>query len=520
LKSDRREPKVHDERRGTGRHWLNALGLGQYLQVLIDNAIDFETLPNATDDQLKDLGVRPAHRKILLSAASSLAMPNRTDTPGQRVRLQLAATTKAERRQLTALFSDLVGSTELSSVLDPEDLRDVIRLYQATCADVIAQHGGFVAQYQGDGIVVYFGYPSAREDDAERAVRAALDILRAVAKLNMSGGVRIEVRLGIATGMTVVGDLIGQGASAVTEVAGQAPNLAARLQAFAAPGTIVIADATRRLVGGLFEYEDLGQQRFKGIHDDVPVWRVIDEREHAIRYEAMRSERSGRIVDRSKEMAVLNAEWEQAQAGKGRVVLLLGDAGNGKSCLLHCLGTQITEAAAIRVPLQCSAHYRDSPLYPLIAHLQRAAGFEQTDTTSIKLDKIERMLATGNAAQEAALVAALLSLSLHGSIPTVGNAGTAPEGPDSRTSCQATRGPFGTQAGVDAGRGCPLDGPDHRGAGNPARRTSPEQTGVGDCGSPPGISTLLGRSPPCLRHAARSFATTSRQTADRGRLRR
>jgi class 3 adenylate cyclase len=202
---------MSDAGRGDIADWLNELGLGQYLQVLIDNAIDFETLPNATDDQLKDLGVRPAHRKILLSAASSLAMPNRTDTPGQRVRLQLAATTKAERRQLTALFSDLVGSTELSSVLDPEDLRDVIRLYQATCADVIAQHGGFVAQYQGDGIVVYFGYPSAREDDAERAVRAALDILRAVAKLNMSGGVKIEVRLGIATGMTVVGDLIGQG---------------------------------------------------------------------------------------------------------------------------------------------------------------------------------------------------------------------------------------------------------------------------------------------------------------------
>jgi class 3 adenylate cyclase/tetratricopeptide (TPR) repeat protein len=396
--------------RGDIADWLNGLGLGQYLQVLIDNAIDFQALPNATDDQLRDLGLRPAHRKILLSAVSSLAMPNKAETPGQRVRLQLAATTKAERRQLTALFSDLVGSTDLSSVLDPEDLRDVMRLYQATCADVIAQHGGFVAQYQGDGIVVYFGYPSAHEDDTERAVRAGLDILRAVAKLNMSGGVRIEVRLGIATGMTVVGDLIGQGASAVTEVAGQAPNLAARLQAFAAPGTIVIADATKRLVGGLFEYEDIGRQRFKGIHDDVHVWRVLEEREHAIRYEAMRGADSGRIVDRSKEMAALNAAWEQALAGKGQVVLLLGDAGIGKSCLLHCLGTQLAEAGAIRVPLQCSARHRDSPLYPLIAHLQHAAGFERGDTASIKLDKIERMLPTGSASEDAALLAALLSI--------------------------------------------------------------------------------------------------------------
>jgi class 3 adenylate cyclase/tetratricopeptide (TPR) repeat protein len=397
--------------RGDIADWLKKLGLGQYFPIFVDNAIDFETLSRTTDDELKDLGLLPAHRKILLSAVSRLTSPNVAEnTPEMRLRLQLAATTKAERRQLTAMFSDLVGSTELSSLLDPEDLREVIRLYQATCGDAIRPHGGFIAQYQGDGIVVYFGYPSANEDDAERAVRAGLDILRAVSKLNTSGGTKIEVRLGIATGLTVVGDLIGQGASAVTEVAGQPPNLAARLQAFAAPGTIVIADSTKKLAGGLFEYDDLGQQRFKGIHDEVHVWRVVGERDHAIRYEAMRGSRSGKVVDRSKEMALLNAAWEQAQAGDGRVVLLSGDAGIGKSCLLHCIGNRIAEAEAIRVPLQCSAHHRDSPLYPLIIHLQRAAGFERADMPDVKLGKIERLLAAESADEGTPLVAALLSV--------------------------------------------------------------------------------------------------------------
>ena len=258
--------------------WLRSLGLGKYEAAFRDNEIDETVLPSLTHETLKELGVTAVgHRLKLLDAIAAL----RSDASGKKPSVDTTTASspstppedRAERRQVTVMFSDLVGSTALSARMDPEDLREVISAYQKCVAETIARFGGFVAKYMGDGVLVYFGYPQAHEDDAERAVRAGLELIAAISALKSS--VPLQTRVGIATGLVVVGDLIGSGASQEQAIVGETPNLAARLQSVAEPNSVVIAESTRKLVGNLFELQDLGAQDLKGISGLVRAWAAL-----------------------------------------------------------------------------------------------------------------------------------------------------------------------------------------------------------------------------------------------------
>jgi class 3 adenylate cyclase/predicted ATPase len=317
----------------------------------------------------------------------------------------------AERRQLTVLFCDLVGSTALSARLDPEDLRAVIGAYHRCAAAVIERAGGFVAKYMGDGVLAYFGYPRADEHDAERAVRAGLALVAAVTGLNTAAGTPLQVRVGIATGLVVVGDLIGQGAAQEQAVVGETPNLAARLQALAEPGTVVIGPGTRRLTGGLFDYEDLGAVEIKGLAAPVLASRVLRESGAESRFEALRATATP-LVGRDEELALLQRRWQQAKSDEGCVVLVSGEPGIGKSRLAQTLVERLVGEPHIRLRSFCSPHHQDNALYPTITQLERAAGFRREDTAAERLDKLEALLAqvTNDLGEAAPLLAGLLSL--------------------------------------------------------------------------------------------------------------
>jgi class 3 adenylate cyclase len=286
--------------------WLHSLGMQQYQEAFRDNAIDAAVLPELTADDLKDLGVSlVGHRRKLLAAIAAL----RSDVDAAPEPASLAPT--AERRQLTVMFGDLVGSTALAARLDPEDLREVIGAYHRAVADVVRSFDGFVAKYMGDGVLVYFGYPRAHEDDAERAVRAGLGVIDAVGGLDVRS-VKLQARIGIATGLVVVGDLIGEGSAQEQSVVGETPNLAARLQALAEPGAVVIAAGTRRLVGDLFEYRDLGAIEVKGIAAPVPAWQVLHQSIVASRFEALRGAALSPLVGRDEEIDLLLRRWARA----------------------------------------------------------------------------------------------------------------------------------------------------------------------------------------------------------------
>ena len=334
-----------------------------------------------------------------------------------------ASTTRpeAERRQLTVLFCDLVGSTELSARLDPEDLREVMRAYQAACADVVGRFEGHVARFLGDGILAYFGWPRAHEDDAERAVRAGLHLVQDVARLEPRAEIRLQARVGVATGHVVVGDLISEGVSDRDAVSGDTPNLAARLQAVAAPGSIVISPSTRRLVGGLFELTDLGPQRLKGFAEPLMAWRVAGEIRAEGRFEARQTVGLTPFVGREEEIALLLRRWRQVSDGDGQVVLLSGEPGIGKSRLVRELRARLEDELQVRLLYQCSPHHTTSPLHPLIEQLERAAAFEHDDLLEARLDKLEALLARGTDQLDEAvpLIAALLGLSTEGRYPAL-----------------------------------------------------------------------------------------------------
>jgi class 3 adenylate cyclase len=266
--------------------WLRSLGLEQHETLFRQNDIDAEVLCDLTYGDLEKIGVSLGHRKRLLKAVAALAGPAAAP-PAAATPIPVAAA--AERRQLTVMFSDLVGSTALSARLDPEDMREVIRAYQDACSGAVARYDGFVAKFMGDGVLAYFGFPRAHEEDAERAVRAGLDIAAVVAKLETRANENLKVRIGIATGIVVVGDLVGQGAAQEQAVVGETPNLAARLQALAEPGSVVISESTRRLLGGAFELKPLGPQTLKGFDSPVSGWAVLREAENVSRFEASRS---------------------------------------------------------------------------------------------------------------------------------------------------------------------------------------------------------------------------------------
>jgi class 3 adenylate cyclase len=317
---------------------------------------------------------------------------------------------EAERRHLTVMFCDLVGSTALSARLDPEDMRELIRAYQECCTEVVARFDGNVAKYMGDGVLVYFGYPRAHEDAAERAVRASLAITEAVGMLKSH--VQLQVRIGIATGLVVVGDLIGRGAAQEQAVVGETPNLAARLQALAEPDSIIIAESTYRLIAGVFDCEDLGFQHVKGFAKPVHMWRVTAETPAENRFEARHATGMTPLIGREREIALLADCWRQAKEGEGQVVLLSGEPGIGKSRILRALRDRPDTNPSLSLRYSCSPYHQTSPLYPFIEQLERAAGIIRHDTPESKLDKLEHLLAQGAQSLKDAtpLVAALLSI--------------------------------------------------------------------------------------------------------------
>ena len=290
------------------------------------------------------------------------------------------------------MFCDLVGSTPLSSRLDPEDLREVIAAYHRAVAEIVAGFDGFVAKYMGDGVLVYFGYPRAHEDDAERAVRAGLSSIDAVGRLDVKSA-KLQARVGIATGLVVVGDLIGEGSAQEQSVVGETPNLAARLQALASPASLMISASTRQQIGGLFELTDLGPQQLAGFAEPQRAWRVLGESGAVSRFEALRSGETP-LVGREEEVELLIRRWQQATSGEGRVVLVSGEPGIGKSRLTAEVSRRIESEPHTRLRYFCSPYHQDSALYPFIVQLERAAGFARDDTVVEKLGKLRELLAS------------------------------------------------------------------------------------------------------------------------------
>jgi class 3 adenylate cyclase/predicted ATPase len=390
--------------------WLQSLGLERYEPLFRENEIDWEVLPKLTSEDLREIGVvAVGHRRKLLGAIAALGgdVPAATVTA---VSSDPPVQAGAERRQLTVMFCDLVGSTALSTQLDPEDLREVIAAYHRAVAEIIVEADGFVSRYMGDGVLVYFGYPQAHEDDAERAVRAGLASVDAVSRLDVKS-VRLQARVGIATGLVVVGDLIGEGSAQEQSVVGETPNLAARLQALAEPDTVVIAAGTRRLLGALFEYRNLGAIEVKGIAGPVPAWQVLRPSVVASRFEALRGVALSRLVGRDEEIELLLRRWARAKAGDGQVVLISGEPGLGKSRIAAALEERLEAEPHLRLRHFCSPYHQNSALFPFVDQLGRAAGYAREDQPAVKLEKLEALLAHAAPPDEdVAFVADLLSL--------------------------------------------------------------------------------------------------------------
>src|SRR5262252_1372634 len=391
--------------------WLQKLGMSEYAERFAENGIDISVLRHLTDQDFKDIGVLLGHRRKLLAAIAEL--PGAVPAGPQPALTEPRSHDVAERRQLTMLFCDLVGSTALASRLDPEDLREIIGSYHRCVADTVGRFDGFVAKYMGDGVLVYFGYPEAHEDDAEQAVRASLALVDAVGRLQVLEPLR--VRVGIGTGEVVVGDLITSGDGQERGVVGETPNLAARLQALAEPDAVVIGPQTRRLLGDLFECRDLGAIEVKGFPEPVQAYQVVRESAIESRFEALHGAILTPLVGREEEIDLLLRQWHRAKSGEGRVVLLSGEPGIGKSRITATLQERIENEPYTRLRYFCSPHHQDSALHPIIAQLERAAGFEREDTPEVKLDKLA-VLAPASP-EDGALLAELLSLPTAGRFP-------------------------------------------------------------------------------------------------------
>jgi class 3 adenylate cyclase/tetratricopeptide (TPR) repeat protein len=383
--------------------WLEGMGLHKYVEVFAENEIDLDAAQYLTDEDLKELGLPLGPRKKVLA---SIQKPEMMAVVAKGA--EDAAPLEAERRQLTVLFCDLVGSTALSARLDPEDMREVLHRYQDAVAGVVSRHDGYVANYLGDGVLAYFGWPRAHEDQAAQAVRAGLAAVGAVASILTPEGEGLMARVGIATGQVVVGDLKGESGRQSAAISGETPNLAARLQSLAEPGQVLIGGLTQNLLGRQFDLADLGSRELKGITGAVPAWRVRGEVEIESRFEA----RAGDLVEfvgREHELGLLIDRWRLAGNGEGQVVLLSGEAGIGKSRLIEELRRRTAREDVFRLTYQCAPQYANSAFWPVILHLRRAADFQPGDTSSAQLDKLEALV---NGDREAAqLLAVLLSLS-------------------------------------------------------------------------------------------------------------
>ena len=401
------------------KEWLASLGLSEYADRFAEHQIDFSILRDLTDRDLKgELGVVSlGDRRRLLRAIAHLAEAA-SAAPQLAPGFEASRGDEAERRQVTVMFSDLVGSTALSASMDPEDLREIHSAYQQCAVEAVRRFDGFVARYMGDGVLVYFGYPQAHEDDAERAIRAGLELITAVTALKTRAF--LQTRVGMATGLVVVGELIGSGASQERGVVGETPNLAARLLGIAEPNTVVICNSTRRLLGNLFELEDLGPRVIKGIDRPTRAWAVLQASSVASRFEALHPMGLTALVGRKEELELLQRCWFKATGNEGQVVLLSGEAGIGKSRLTTAFLEFLADEGHVRLRYFCSPQHTDSALYPIVGQMERAAGLTRVDPPQTKLDKLDSVLKqTSTSAQDAALFAEMLSLPNDGRYPTL-----------------------------------------------------------------------------------------------------
>ena len=381
--------------------WLDNLGLGRYAEAFQQNAITWDVLPELNEGDLEALGVLLGHRKKLLRAIAQLSQSAEGMGPGS-IPIAVSPDTQpfpperdqAERRQLTVMFCDLVDSTALSRRLDPEDLQDVIRRFLDACSQAIGRFNGYIAKYMGDGMLVYFGYPHAHENDAERAVHAGLAILDTVKALhhdNPHPEFSIAARIGIATGQVVVGELMGQDTAKERSVFGETPNLAARLQALAQPNQLIIDPVTKRLVGNEFEFADHGAFSLKGFDTPVQAWQVLSIRLSASRFESYRSSHLTNFVGREQEISLLLGRWREAVDGEGQVVLLSGEAGIGKSRIARSLCDRLADERYQTIQFQCSPYHTNTALYPAINFLRQAAGLASQDSAQAQLNKLDVM---------------------------------------------------------------------------------------------------------------------------------
>jgi class 3 adenylate cyclase len=402
--------------------WLCELGLECYVVAFASNDVTPDILPQLCSDDLKELGVASVgHRRLLLAAIGKLRDGMITNGDGDaRKRSTPSSSTsltgidEGERRHLTVMFCDIVDSTALAAKLDPEDMRVITQLFYKTCTDSIKTYEGFVAKYLGDGVLAYFGYPRAHEDDAERAARAALDLIAAVKRIEAPVAVGVHVRIGIATGLVVVGELIGEGVTQERFVAGETPNLAARLQTLAAPDTVVVSESTRNLLSSDFRLNHLGGFDLKGFSAEVNAWRIDEVTVTESRFERRRAKDLAEFVGREEEQSLLLDRQIHAWQGSGQVVLISGEAGIGKSRLAARLTEQLQAGSYVRLFFQCSPYHKDSALHPFIVQLKKEAGLEANDSIERRVEKMEALVADYVADREIAisLLAALLSLEL------------------------------------------------------------------------------------------------------------
>jgi class 3 adenylate cyclase len=404
--------------------WLRGLGLDQYLPAFRDNDVDGDVLCRLTSEDLRELGVTSlGHRKKLVSAIAALATPPHAELePASAPAPAATKAARAERRHLTVMFVDLVGSTALSARLDPEDMREILAAYHGVVAAGVKRFEGYVAKFMGDGVLAYFGWPQAHEGEAERAVRAGLAVVEAVDKLQTGAERALAARVGIATGLVVVGDLVGEGAAQEEAVVGETPNIAARLQQLAAPGAVVIADSTRRLLGGMFTLAELGPQSVRGVNTPIPVFRVLREAPTGSRFEALRRAALAPLIGREHELALLVNRWETAKAGEGQLILLSGEAGIGKSRLVLALRERLRGESCFQIAYSCSPYHSNSALWPMIAQLERAAAYARDEPPPEKLDKLEALLRQAGepVADAVPVLAELLGLPLDSRHPAPG----------------------------------------------------------------------------------------------------
>jgi class 3 adenylate cyclase len=398
--------------------WLGELDLSEYAERFVDNKIDVSVLAHLSDEDLKSIGISLGHRRKIFAAINqglgvNPLHPVRETTSGPEPK----GRDGPEHRFVTVLCSDLFGSTGLLASLDPNDLREVISAYQTCIADVTRRFDGFIAKYMGNGVLVYFGYPEAHEDDPERAVRAGLELVSAVG--NLKTHLRLQTRAGIASGLVVAGELMGTGASQEQAIVGKTPNLAARLESLAEPDTVVIAESTHKLLGELFDYQELGRKDLKGL-EPAQAWAVIRPSSQESRFEAVHASGSTPFVGRQEELDLLLRRWWKATEGEGQVVLLSGEPGIGKSRLIAALSERLATEPHTRLRYFRSPQHTDSALYPIINQLKRAAGFAHDDNARAKLDKLDALLARSfTPATDAAIFAELLSLPNDGRYPTI-----------------------------------------------------------------------------------------------------